>query len=273
MSHTSFLSLPYVSQQIRVVLVDGEPWFVAIDVATILGYSNPQKAVRDHCKRAKSLNELARTNRSGEEYQELSESAHCKRAKSLIDLGGTNRSPLEIKNLDPKTKLIPEPDVYRLIVRSKLPTAEKFETWLFEEVLPTLRQTGRYEMESQAPAAAVEPISESQYLQLRSDIARIALCYRMEDAAQWACWAVLRRHMGVDSARKLPADRFDEAVEVLRAIHELSSKFLSLAVEVEQQFMKQAIRQGKAEVLEALERRLREESEQLIAQAALPVLH
>ena len=40
--------------------------------------------------------------------------------------------------------LIPEGDVYRLIMKSKLPSAEKFESWVFDEVLPTIRKTGGY---------------------------------------------------------------------------------------------------------------------------------
>jgi len=245
MTNPSFLSLPYVSQQIRIVLVDGEPWFVARDVATVLGYKIPHKAIREHCKRAKSL-------------------------KSF---DGLNQTVYENQQLDEKTKLIPEPDVYRLIVRSKLPTAEKFETWLFEAVLPTLRKTGRYEMEDQVPPASVEPISQAQYQQLQSLIARIALCYRHEQSAQWACWHILRRQMGVDAAKKIPAERFEEAVETLGAIHDLSWKFLSLICEVEAQFLRQAIRQGKSAVLDALESRLKEESGQLLNQAKLPVLH
>ena len=45
----------YSQNEVRTVQVNGEPWFVAKDVASILGYSNPQKAVRDHCKRAQPV--------------------------------------------------------------------------------------------------------------------------------------------------------------------------------------------------------------------------
>lgn len=86
-------------------------WFPATEIAEILGYSNPQKAIRDHCKEA----------------------------------GCTNRSvsyPSGAKFL----KYIDEGNLYRLIVRSKLPDAEKFESWIMDEVLPSIRKTGQYKI-------------------------------------------------------------------------------------------------------------------------------
>lgn len=96
---------------VRVVVLEGEPWFVGRDVAEVLGYTNPQKAVRDHCRAPKPVGE------------------------------GVNDS---FTPLDPQTVVLPEPDVLRLIVRSRLPAAERFERWVFEEVLPTIRRTGSY---------------------------------------------------------------------------------------------------------------------------------
>lgn len=99
---------------VRGFMQDGKPWFVAFDIARALGYSNPQKAIRDHCKHAKSLN-LNETFRLG------------------------------ICNSPNGCKIIPEGDLYRLIVSSKLPIAERFERWVFDEVLPALRKNGSYE--------------------------------------------------------------------------------------------------------------------------------
>ena len=93
---------------VRAVEINGEPWFVANDVAKALGYSNPSKATNDHCKKAI----LRRGNDSLGREQEF--------------------------------KYIPEGDVYRLIIRSNLPAAEKFETWVFDEVIPDIRKHGIY---------------------------------------------------------------------------------------------------------------------------------
>lgn len=93
--------------EIRTTVVDGKPYFCASDIAKSLGYSNPNKAVNDHCRAI------------------------------------TKRSTL-ISGKFQDINFIPEGDVYRLIMKSKLPSAEKFESWVFDEVLPTIRKTGGY---------------------------------------------------------------------------------------------------------------------------------
>lgn len=98
---------------VRLLSIDGEPWFVAKDVAELLGYSDTKKAVAAHCKAGMSLSEGGRIT-------------------PLVDL-------------HPQTVLIPERDVYRLIMRSKMPQAEAFEDWVVGEVLPSIRKTGSYE--------------------------------------------------------------------------------------------------------------------------------
>lgn len=99
--------------QIRTVEIDGKPYFVGKDIANSLGYSNPRDAISRHCKGVVKH----------DSFKE----------------GGQNIS------------LIPEGDMYRLITHSKLESAERFESWVFDEVLPTLRKTGSYEMPKKKP--------------------------------------------------------------------------------------------------------------------------
>lgn len=105
---------------IRILEEDGEYLFCGTDVATALGYSNPHKAVRDHTK------------------------------------GGTKRSLLT-KGGSQATIFLPEGDVYRLIVHSKLPSAERFEKWVFQEVLPMIRKHGAYLTQEKLWEAATSP--------------------------------------------------------------------------------------------------------------------
>jgi len=81
------------------------------DATMTLGYLDTRHAVRQHCKKTQPV--------------------------------GGGVSPL----LDQQTVIIPESDLYRLIIKSKLESAERFEEWVFEEVLPTIRQTGGYQQE------------------------------------------------------------------------------------------------------------------------------
>lgn len=93
---------------LRVVRSDqGEPWFVASDVAKALGYEKPNNAVNDHCKKVNKFS-----------YP--------------------NSGQLQPYNI------IPESDVYRLVMRSNLPKAIEFQDWICEEVIPSLRKTGGY---------------------------------------------------------------------------------------------------------------------------------
>ncbi|MEZ0194247.1 Bro-N domain-containing protein [Pseudomonas qingdaonensis] len=129
---------------VRVVLIEGEPWFSARDVAEGLGYSNPQKAVRDHCKSPRPV--------------------------------GVNDS----FTLGPSANIIPERDVYRLVMRSKMPQAERFEEWVVGEVLPSIRKTGGY----RAPAQPAD-LSKLEILQmaLESEKARVLLTVQVEAQA------------------------------------------------------------------------------------------
>lgn len=93
--------------QIRVTVIDDKPMFVANDVAAMLGYAKPANAITGHCKGAIVLMTPTK--------------------------GGMQN-----------VKFIPESDVYRLIMRSKIPEAEKFQDWICEEILPVIRKTGGY---------------------------------------------------------------------------------------------------------------------------------
>ena len=93
--------------EVRTVEIEGKPYFCGKDVAGALGYMNPNKAVNDHCRAI---------------------------TKCSTPISGKMQ----------EINFIPEGDLYRLIVSSKLPTAEKFEHWVFDEVLPSIRKHGGY---------------------------------------------------------------------------------------------------------------------------------
>lgn len=96
--------------QVRIVEENGKVWICGKDVAQSLGYANPQKALRDHCKE------------DGVTF------------RSLIDSLGRKQ----------EAKFINEGNLYRLISHSELPDAEQFESWIFDQVLPSIRKHGGY---------------------------------------------------------------------------------------------------------------------------------
>lgn len=93
--------------ELGVLTIDGKEFFPATQCAKILGHENPARAIRKYCKGVTEM---------------------------VTPTNGGNQA----------TKFIPEGDLYRLIIRSKLPSAEKFERWVFDEVLPELRKNGSY---------------------------------------------------------------------------------------------------------------------------------
>jgi len=106
--------------QIRAVLNEDRPWFVAKDVASALGYSRTSDALE-----------------------------HTKNACVLPQLN-------QINGLAPATKWVAEADVYRMVMRSHMPDAERFQDWVVEDVLPSIRKTGHYDLvpDFSDPAAA-----------------------------------------------------------------------------------------------------------------------
>ena len=93
---------------VRTVIINEEPWFVGKDVCSALGYANETDAMNRHCK------------------------------------GVVKRYPLQTSGGVQEIRVISEPDMMRLICGSKLESAKRFEAWVFEEVLPTIRKHGIY---------------------------------------------------------------------------------------------------------------------------------
>ena len=92
---------------VRTVTKDNKTYFVGNDVAKALGYSETAKAIRTHCKGVSEMD--------------------------IPTNGGVQTM-----------KMITEGDIYRLVIKSQLPQAEKFESWVFDNVLPSIRKTGSY---------------------------------------------------------------------------------------------------------------------------------
>ncbi len=105
---TNLISKAFEGHNIRIITdQQGEPWFVAADIARALGYNDADQAIRRHCK-------------------------------------GVTKAPVETTGGMQRASIIPERDVYRLVMRSKLESAERFEEWVVGEVLPSIRKHGGY---------------------------------------------------------------------------------------------------------------------------------
>lgn len=112
---STLIPFDFEDQAVRILMRDGEPWFVAVDICRVLELSNPTEAV-------KRLDEDEVT---------------------LSQIEGSHR----------QTNIVSESGLYALVIRSDKPAAKRFRKWITAEVLPAIRRDGRYEHPSIAPAA------------------------------------------------------------------------------------------------------------------------
>ena len=115
------IQFEFEGDPIRSVVIGGEPYIVGIDLCQRLGYSDPASAMKQHCR------------------------------------GAVKRHPLQTPGGMQEIRVLPENDVMRLIIRSKLPAAERFERWVFDDVLPSIRKTGSYGVNRDPMAVLNDP--------------------------------------------------------------------------------------------------------------------
>ncbi|HFK9612852.1 TPA: phage antirepressor KilAC domain-containing protein [Enterococcus faecium] len=111
----------FEQNEVRTILVNDEPYFIGKDIADVLGYSNPQKAIRDHVD------------------------LEDKTQNDSFTVNGT------------AVVLINESGLYSLILKSKLPSAKKFKRWVTSEVLPAIRKHGGYLTPEKVEEALLNP--------------------------------------------------------------------------------------------------------------------
>lgn len=184
----------FVSHSIRVVFIDGNPWFVLQDLLDAMGSSTqPSVAV-----------------------------ASIK--QGLGDGVNAVYPILDSLNREQQATIVAEAGATYLVSRSNTDTGRRLNRFLHAEVLPTLRKTGRYELHQVKPS----PISNQQRVQLRQaiDLALTGCYHDLGNGGPAAVANRLRVRFGVASLDDLPADRFQEALaEVARVQADLRAYF------------------------------------------------
>ena len=187
------------SFDVRVIVIDGNPWFVASDVAAALEY-------RDAANMTRFLDD---------------------------DDKGTHNVSTPSGNQ--QMTIINESGLYSAILKSRKPEAKKFKKWVTSEVLPTIRKTGSYTIAK----AAIETISPTQYHNLRVMVNDIADSFHFKGSWEHWAWRHIRALSNGEVAAKLPATMYDQAVTVLKALEVDASLFLSQQRDREKEFLRQ----------------------------------
>ena len=110
--------------KIRMFIQNGKTWFCGTDIATSLGYSNTRDAIVRHCK------------------------SH----------GVVNHDVIDSMGRTQQMKFISEGNVYRLTAKSQMPRADEFENWIFDEIVPSVVNTGSYSVQPQTPQTYLEAL-------------------------------------------------------------------------------------------------------------------
>ena len=150
----------------------GELWFLANDVCEILGYSNPRQAVQKNCKEKGVSNRYTLT-RGGEQSMTY----------------------------------INEPNLYRLIIKSRKPAAEAFEEWVMETVLPTIRKTGGYQVGQKTTADDRTPLRQA----VAALVGRKSIDYS-------SAYSMIHQRFNVGAIEDLPTEKLPEAVAYVHAL-------------------------------------------------------
>lgn len=179
--------IPFVfeANSVRVQAIDGAPWFGASDVCSILGYRNAADAVAKHCREAGI-------------------------AKRDISSGGQMRS----------LSFINEGNLYRLIIKSRKEEAQRFESWVCDEILPSIRKHGRYEDSKNTMATLVgDVIGSTGEVVLNRVIEQKG--YRIAPTMQRSfihtMKSRLRSRFNVQKTSLIPADQMEAACNFIAA--------------------------------------------------------
>lgn len=161
---TNIIQFQFNTQSVRTIADEhGEPWFAATDVCAVLGYRNAPDAVAKHCR----------------------------------EKGIAKRDTLTSKGSQELT-FINEGNLYRLIVKSRKPEAEKFEQLVMEEILPSIRKTGSYT----APKASLTPAQQRHIQNRVSELARAP------GNSFASVWRSIKDQFKVGTYKDIPAEQY-----------------------------------------------------------------
>ena len=153
---------------VRTIIENGQLWFVAKDIAVLLGYTKSDKEVRRVCKHVELF-----------------------KGSELVPLKNAPRGLL----------IIPEPDVWRLVIRSNLPKAQEVEAWIMGEVLPAIRKTGKYEAKPAPKPKALPkpkqpalPAPDELQQKIDSELKRVDFYIKEIDAVEKRVFALVQEN-------------------------------------------------------------------------------
>ncbi|GKX54124.1 hypothetical protein SOASR030_02360 [Leminorella grimontii] len=185
------------THDVRIQVIDGEPWFCLKDVCGILSV----------------------TIASPSRFQ--------------MDMEGVTKNVIPTDGGQQQLTFVNEPNLYRVIFRSNKPEAKQFQDWVFNEVLPSIRKTGKYEQPQDAP----EPLSSAEMNEISRLIWIMSHRFRASNSCSHAIWYALRQATRTPSpkpfnVRDMPiiADELRRIMSAAQGVHVLVGDFESAII-------------------------------------------
>ncbi|EBO4370687.1 hypothetical protein DKR64_23880 [Salmonella enterica] len=190
------------THDVRIQVIDGEPWFCLKDVCEILSIANPRDLM----------------------------------AKQL-DKEGVDKIYIPTESGKQNITFINEPNLYRVIFRSNKPEAKQFQDWVFNDVLPTIRKTGRYQ--KQPPS---EPLNSNDMSNLKRLVWMMTGNMKFENAWNAGVWYALRSATGRPSPQPFSVDDLPALGEECRRIMKITSAVHSAVYAFEKEVIRKVVR-------------------------------
>ncbi|WP_334473534.1 BRO-N domain-containing protein [Arsenophonus sp. PmNCSU2021_1] len=192
---------------VRIKLIDNEPWFCLKDVCEILGLLNNRKVL-----------------------------------KNQVDKNGVTRSYIiDSMGRKQETAFVNEPNLYRVIFRSNKSEAKQFQDWVFNEVLPSIRKTGKYEHPNHKPEAR-QLLTADDTSHLSRLIWTMANGFRFERSWTQGIWYALRHATGVESPQNFEVNQIPIIAKECEKIYNFTNGVKEAIYEAEKQAVRQVLR-------------------------------
>ncbi|WP_392738939.1 Bro-N domain-containing protein [Serratia ureilytica] len=189
------------AHDVRIQLIDGEPWFCLKDVCDILSV------------------------------------AVASPSRFQMDMKGVTKNVIPTDGGKQQLTFVNEPNLYRVIFRSNKPEAKQFQDWVFNEVLPTIRKTGRYEKQP-----AVEPLSPKDMSNLTRLVWLMTSGMKFDRAWSAGIWHCLRSVTGRASPQPFSVNDLPALGEECRRILKITSAFNSVIYDFEKEVIRTVVR-------------------------------
>ena len=198
--------IPFVFQRqhsVRVIVISGEPWFCLSDVCKVLSVDRSSDLIRN------------------------------------LDKKGWVKNLTLTQGGEQELIFVHQPNLYRVIFRSNKPEAKAFQDWVFDEVLPAISKTGRYE----APQPDPQPrLSTEQWNVIERLIREIGTCCHASGRARFAANERTRFGYGLTQSRDLPPEHFDTAKADLESLYALAEQHQNRMITLDEEFITAVIR-------------------------------